>query len=137
MNERQFCVLAVDDSLDVLEIIQLSLEAKTNWHVLTASSGREAVVRAVRERPNVILLDVQMSEIDGVETVRKLRSCPETKSIPILFLTNIPIVVSPTSIDKLGIISVIQKPSNWFNLANLVVLALQSLPLSLEHITED
>ncbi|MGD1920989.1 MAG: response regulator [Pleurocapsa sp.] len=90
MNERQFCVLVVDDSFDVLEIIQLSLEAKTDWHILVTSSGREAVVLAAREQPNVILLDVQMPKINGIETLKKLRACSKTKNIPILFFDRCP-----------------------------------------------
>ncbi|MEM7758322.1 MAG: response regulator [Cyanobacteria bacterium P01_A01_bin.40] len=137
MNERQFCVLAVDDSLDILEIIQLALEAKTDWRIVTSPSPKEAIVRAARERPDIILLDVRMPKIDGIETVKKLLACPKTKNIPVLFLTDTPVIISSALIEELGTISVIKKPSNWFNLANLITLSLRSLSLKPRNIPDD
>lgn len=122
MKEKQFCILAVDDSIDDLELIKLSLEAKTQLRVLTSSSGKQALIQAEKELPDIILLDVQMPKIDGIETVKKLRACSKTNKIPILLLTNTPCAVSSEISKELSIIKIIRKPSDWLSLADLIVL---------------
>jgi CheY-like chemotaxis protein len=122
LKEKQFCILAVDDSIDDLELIKLSLEAKTQWRVLTSSSGKQALIQAKKELPDVILLDVQMPKIDGIEAVKKLRASSKTNKIPILLLTNTPCAVSSEISKELSIIKIIRKPSDWLSLADLIVL---------------
>jgi CheY-like chemotaxis protein len=122
LKEKQFCILAVDDSIDDLELIKLSLEAKTQWRVLTSSSGKQALIQAKKELPDIILLDVQMPKIDGIEAVKKLRASSKTNKIPILLLTNTPCAVSSEISKELSIIKIIRKPSDWLSLADLIVL---------------
>jgi CheY-like chemotaxis protein len=80
-------ILIVDDDDDIREVAQLSLEAIGGHQVLTASSGAEAIEKAANERPDAILLDVMMPELDGPGTLARLRSNPATESIPVVFLT--------------------------------------------------
>ncbi|RLQ87218.1 response regulator [Notoacmeibacter ruber] len=80
-------VLYVDDEPDIREIAVISLEIGEQFEVKSCSSGEEAVPFAKQWRPEVILLDVMMPVIDGPETLRRLRSQPETAAIPIIFVT--------------------------------------------------
>lgn len=80
-------LLVVDDEAHIREVAQMSLEAVGGWAVVTASSGLEAQQVARDERPDAILLDVMMPELDGPGTFVALRSDPQTKDIPVILLT--------------------------------------------------
>jgi two-component system, OmpR family, alkaline phosphatase synthesis response regulator PhoP len=80
-------ILIVDDEDHIREVAQLSLEAVGGHEVLSASSGIEAIEQATNERPDAILLDVMMPELDGPGTLDRLRSNPATQDIPVVFLT--------------------------------------------------
>lgn len=80
-------VLLVDDEDDIRAVGQIALEDVGGWRTLLAGSGLEAVELAVRERPDVVLLDVMMPGTDGPTTLALLRARPETANTPIIFLT--------------------------------------------------
>lgn len=122
MKEKKLCVLAVDDSTDVLDLIKFSLEATTKWRVLLSSSAQEALIQAKRELPDIILSDFQMPTMNGIEMVRKLRAQPQTNQIPILFLTSLPHLVSSKILNEFKLTKTIRKPLDWYNLADLIVL---------------
>lgn len=79
-------VLAVDDDSQVLRAVRRVLEG-AGFTVTTAQSGRDALEIVRQERPDVIVLDIIMPEMDGVEVCRRLRADPFLARIPILFLT--------------------------------------------------
>ncbi len=79
-------ILCVDDSSVVLLMEKLIL-AKADYHLITAATGREAVDKAKREKPDLILLDVVMPVMDGFEACRHLRADDETREIPIIMVT--------------------------------------------------
>jgi CheY-like chemotaxis protein/anti-sigma regulatory factor (Ser/Thr protein kinase) len=81
-------VLIVDDRPENLQALEAFLEP-LGARIVTAGSGREALRLLTTEQFAVILLDVQMPEMDGFETAASVRSRPETRSIPIIFLTGI------------------------------------------------
>ncbi len=80
-------ILLVDDEPDIRTIAEMSLSAVGGWKTILASSGKEALVLASTHKPDVILLDVMMPEMDGVATFRELSSRAETKEIPVIFMT--------------------------------------------------
>jgi CheY-like chemotaxis protein len=80
-------ILLVDDEPDIRTIAEMSLSHVGGWRTILASSGREALVLAAAEHPDVILLDVMMPEMDGVATFRALAALPETRDIPVIFMT--------------------------------------------------
>lgn len=80
-------VLVCDDSITDLTRIKTIVE-EAGYMVLSASSGVEALSRAKSERPDLIFLDVIMPDMDGFEACRKLRQDPQTKNIPIVFVTS-------------------------------------------------
>mgnify|MGYP006096859911 FL=1 len=79
-------VLLVDDEQDILVLLKYNLE-KENFLVQTASNGREGIEVAKEFKPDIIVLDVMMPEMDGIETCLELRQIPDLKNVLITFLT--------------------------------------------------
>lgn len=79
-------ILLVDDERDILEFLKYSIE-KEGFFVYTASNGKEGVVQALKHQPHLILLDVMMPGMDGIETCQALRESPKLKDTVIAFLT--------------------------------------------------
>jgi CheY-like chemotaxis protein len=82
-----FKVLVVDDARPVRLMATLILSRLTEATLVEASDGREGIALARRERPDVILLDVNMPGLSGPETLAALRSDPATRAIPVIFFT--------------------------------------------------
>ena len=79
-------ILVVDDEVNITQILKFSIGAE-GFEVITAQNGEEAIERARRERPDLIILDIMMPKIDGYEACRILKANPLTKNIPVLLLT--------------------------------------------------
>jgi PleD family two-component response regulator len=79
-------VLVVDDSPDNLALLRQLLEPQ-GYSVSTAASGEEALERVAAEDPHLILLDMVMPGIDGLETCRRLKGSEETRDIPVVFVS--------------------------------------------------
>lgn len=80
-------LLFADDDPDIRAIADLSLRVVGGFQVTLASSGREALAMALRQTPDLILLDMMMPGMDGLETLRHLRSHPELTAVPVVFMT--------------------------------------------------
>ena len=79
-------ILAVDDSkVDLTNMENIITEA--GYEVITASSGKEAIEKAIAEHPDLIFMDVIMQKMDGYQACRILNENDETKNIPIIFVT--------------------------------------------------
>ena len=76
----------VDDEPDILEFMEYNLKQE-NYEVVKASNGKEAISKAIQEKPDLIILDIMMPELDGIETCRQLREMPAFKNTMIAFLT--------------------------------------------------
>src|ERR1035437_9235991 len=79
-------ILLVDDEQDILEFLSYNLK-KEGYSVFTANNGKEALDVAKKENPDLIILDVMMPGMDGIETCREMREIPELKNCRIAFLT--------------------------------------------------
>jgi two-component system alkaline phosphatase synthesis response regulator PhoP len=79
-------ILLVDDEPDILEFLKYSIE-KEDFVVYTASNGKDGVAEALKHQPHLILLDVMMPGMDGIETCQALRESPKLKDTVIAFLT--------------------------------------------------
>ncbi|NDG45668.1 MAG: DNA-binding response regulator [Flavobacteriia bacterium] len=86
MNKEEIKILLVDDEPDILEIISFNLE-KVGYQVTTASNGLEALKQAKKTLPHLIILDVMMPELDGIETCERLRQEEQFQDTIIMFLT--------------------------------------------------
>jgi len=83
---KQLKVLVVDDEQDVVEILSYNLK-KENFSVFKAYNGLEALDQAKNIRPDLIIMDIRMPGLSGIETCRELRLEENLKKTPILFLT--------------------------------------------------
>jgi len=79
-------ILVVDDTEDNLDLLEFALKRKP-VHMLRASSGKECLKLAAQYHPDIILLDIQMPEMDGFETLKRLRASKKSADIPVIFLT--------------------------------------------------
>jgi two-component system alkaline phosphatase synthesis response regulator PhoP len=83
MNKK---ILVVDDEDDILHFLELVLEEK-GYDVITASGGHEALTRAQMDKPDLVLLDIMMPQMDGWEVLKLLRVDEETTRIPVAMLS--------------------------------------------------
>lgn len=79
-------ILVIDDEPHLVEVLANRLQTN-HYEVLTAVTGREGLEKAVKEKPDLILLDILMSDLDGYRLLQSLREKAETKSIPVIMLT--------------------------------------------------
>ena len=86
MKKKDIKILLVDDELDILEIVGYNL-LQEGYQVITAVNGKEAVAKAKKELPNLIIMDVMMPEMDGMEACELIRKIPELGNVVIAFLT--------------------------------------------------
>lgn len=81
-------VLLVDDDPLILRMYQKKLSSD-GYETITAKNGAEALAQIAQKIPDIILLDVMMPKMNGVETLKTLKAKEETKNIPVIFLTNL------------------------------------------------
>ena len=86
MNVKYEKILLVDDEPDILEMLSYNFESK-GYQVSTANNGFDAIKIAKKQNPDLILLDVMMPKLDGIETCIKLREIPKFAETIIIFLT--------------------------------------------------
>lgn len=79
-------ILIVDDERDILDLIEYNLK-KEGFVVVTAEDGEEGIMRARQVKPDLVLLDIMMPKMDGLEVIDMMRQDPALKDIPVIFLT--------------------------------------------------
>ncbi len=79
-------ILIVEDEQDILQLVKLYLE-KEGFRTTTAVNGAEALKKVKEDKPDLIVLDLMLPELDGLEVCKRLRSVPETAMLPIIMLT--------------------------------------------------
>ncbi|NEP20027.1 MAG: response regulator [Leptolyngbya sp. SIO4C1] len=118
-------ILLVDDEADARAIAHLALELQTDWTILQASSGQAALQTAARNRPDAILLDMMMPEMDGRTTLQKLKANPETADIPVILVTAKARPLEPSEIESASVVAVLAKPFRPLELAGQIRALLQ------------
>src|SRR5690554_3714870 len=86
MNEKDIKILLVDDEPDILEIVGYNL-SNEGYQVITAENGMKAIKKAKKEKPHLIILDVMMPEMDGIEACENIRRNKKLEQTIITFLT--------------------------------------------------
>ena len=86
MKKKEIRILLVDDEPDVLEIVGYNL-SQEGYQIFTAENGKEAVQKAKKHNPHLIIMDVMMPEMDGMEACEIIRKVPELNNVIITFLT--------------------------------------------------
>jgi CheY-like chemotaxis protein len=113
-------ILLVDDEIRLRNVIQACLENLGGWTVLTAASGREALHKANTEKPDAILLDMMMPDMDGFTLLQQLQSNLDTQSIPVILLTAKVQASNHDRYSQLDVAGVIAKPFEPLKLAEQV-----------------
>jgi CheY-like chemotaxis protein len=122
-NGRPRRVLVVDDDQAIRMLCAINLEA-AGLSVLEAADGREALERARSERPDLVLTDVMMPELDGFGLAEALQSSKHTRGIPVAFMTGSAEKSYETRARELGAFAVLHKP---FTSETLTSVALRAL----------
>jgi two-component system alkaline phosphatase synthesis response regulator PhoP len=86
MTKNKAKILLVDDEPDILEIVSYNL-TQEGYKITTASNGKEAIIKAKVVLPDLIIMDVMMPEMDGIEACEAIRKIPELSHVIITFLT--------------------------------------------------
>ena len=84
--EPKFLILIVDDSADNLAVISLDLQQQ-NYRVVTASNGEDAITIAAQTTPNLILMDINLPELDGLAATRRIRDLDGLRDVPVVAIT--------------------------------------------------
>ena len=84
--EPKFLILVVDDSADNLAMISLDLQQQ-NYRVVTASNGEDAIKIAAQTLPNLILMDINLPELDGLAATRRIRDIETLREVPVVAVT--------------------------------------------------
>src|SRR4029453_17445075 len=103
-------ILVIDDEDDIRRIARLSLGKVGRMEVVDAASGADGVRRAEEERPDAILLDVMMADLDGPSTFEALRLSPQAPRTPVIFLTAKAMASEVDRLKGLGARGVLTKP---------------------------
>jgi CheY-like chemotaxis protein len=110
MNAKQGYLLIVEDDPDIRALLDTTLRFK-DYRVLTAQNGREALEIVEKEHPTIVIADIMMPHLDGFGLVHRLRINPETRNIPVVFITATYVTAEDRNFAKrIGATRFIQKP---------------------------
>ena len=113
MTTSQGYLLVVEDNSDILRLLDTTLTFK-GYRVITARNGNEALEAIEKEHPTVIITDILMPQMDGFSLVHRLRLNPETRDIPVVFLSATYVTPEDKSFAlTLGVIQFVEKPVNF------------------------
>ena len=113
-------ILVVEDERDIRKIVRISLEEIGGFNVETCCSGMEALEKLQQQKPDLVVMDVMMPNLDGPATLDKIRQIPSLEDLPIIFITA---KVQPHEVKTylaLGILGVISKPFNPLKLPDQI-----------------
>jgi excisionase family DNA binding protein len=120
MNRKEFVVLAVDDEPDMLEILSDMLGTMPAIKYIEVSNGFTAGAKLVEERPDMILLDFMMPELDGFEFCRFLRQDPRFKDVPVVAVTGLKSDLDQQKMKDAGVNDILSKPFSMDQLAKKI-----------------
>ena len=109
MNSEKKKVLIIDDREEIRELVAVTLRG-TEFKAFKASGGREGIQLAREQKPDVILLDIMMPDMDGFTASNFIKQIPDTRDIPIIFLTAKETKVGHKIALKQGAVDYIIKP---------------------------
>jgi DNA-binding response OmpR family regulator len=98
-------ILIVDDDMTLRELYEERMKQE-GYVILSASDGEEAIEKAVKEKPDLILLDIMMPKINGIDVMKMLREKEETDKIPIIILTAL--------VQEIGKVKEMMKPGDGY-----------------------
>ncbi|MCK4519550.1 MAG: response regulator [Candidatus Omnitrophica bacterium] len=117
-------ILIVDDEQELVKALQIRLGA-AGYEVIVAYDGKKGLEKAQEGKPNLILLDILMPEMDGFETLEKLKQDRQTKTIPVIILTAKSQLEDVTRTTNLGAENYIVKPFDYIAMMEKIKKALR------------
>jgi two-component system OmpR family response regulator len=121
-------ILYVDDEADIREIVQMALGIAQDLSIHTCESGEHALALMLELKPDLLLLDVMMSGIDGPTTLTRMRQDPQLANIPVAFMTAKAMPKEVARFREMGAIGVISKPFNPMTLHEQVFALWEKAP---------
>ena len=113
-------ILLIDDDDSICALVKIIIEIESNWKISIANSGKDGIKKAINKHPDIILLDVNMPGMNGIETLEKLKSNTETKFIPVIFFTSESKILKKPQNKKLDIKGLLIKPIEFNTFINKV-----------------
>jgi len=113
-------VMYIDDEPDIREVVQLALSLAGGLSIQTCDSGDQGLTQMMKERPDLVLLDVMMPGMDGPTTLGKMRADAALSRIPVIFMTAKAMPQEVARFREMGAIGVIPKPFDPMMLARQV-----------------
>jgi two-component system, OmpR family, alkaline phosphatase synthesis response regulator PhoP len=111
-------ILLIEDEDDIREVARMALELSTDWEIHDAPNGAAGIAAARSLRPDAILLDVMMPDMDGPSAFAQLQSDEDTREIPVMFLTAKVQPAERARLGSLGVRAVLAKPFDPMTLAD-------------------
>ena len=118
-------ILVVDDESDIVSTIEYRLKF-CKFDVITASNGKEGLEKAANEKPDLILLDINMPVMDGHETLERLKNHPDLRDIPVIMLTAYSDKRDIAKAAEFGIADYVTKPFDFTDLMEKISTALEN-----------
>lgn len=112
-------ILVVDDEEEILEHLTNILE-RAGYTVITTSKGKKVLELAQNQRPDLIILDIVLPDMDGSEVARRLAESPSTAGVPVVFLTGILKKEEEINVEKTGKSYIMAKPVTGEDLLEMV-----------------
>jgi two-component system OmpR family response regulator len=109
-------IVYVDDEADIREIVQMSLDMDEGITAHACESGEEALALMEEVKPDLVLLDVMMTGMDGPATLRRMREKPALADVPVIFMTAKAMPAEVAALRAMGALGVIDKPFDPMNL---------------------
>ena len=122
---KQAKILVVDDEQDIVNTVQYRLKA-CDFNVITANNGKEGLEKVINEKPDLVLLDINMPIMDGHEMLERIRSRPDLRDIPVIMLTAYSDRRDISKAADLGIEQYVTKPFDFADLMEKISKALES-----------
>ena len=123
---RKKKVLLIDDEINFLKLTKMGLEMTGRYEVRTFSNAEAIISQASKFKPDVILLDILMPRVNGVEACKMLKRTPETRKIPIIIVSSLDTDEDKQTMYKLGVVDFLVKPIKRDDLVARIEKALQS-----------
>jgi CheY-like chemotaxis protein len=126
-------IIVVDDETSFLEIVKLNLEETGKYEVKTLSDAKDILTVVKRIRPDIILLDLVMPSLGGIEACEILNNDPETRLIPLIILSALTKDADKAKAFKLGVTDYLEKPIRTADLLNVIERCLKDKEKSFEN----
>lgn len=114
-------ILVIEDDEAIQAITKFSLEIEDDWKVTTALCGKEGLIKAKSLHPDVILLDLVMPDINGIDILKELKSNQPTQKIPIILFTAKAVTINIPELQDGNIIGIITKPFDCLTLSAKII----------------